>query len=263
MFSKRIILEGSLNTRTLSNLINKNGLHIKNDLLIRSDALHSITKNDQDLLINQYNLKQIFDLRNVLEAEIKPDNIEGVKIFNLPVLAKETIGVTKKGDDNRDFIDFLNAVREKEEPRGANQFMLNVYTQVVIAESANTAYKTFLHELLNADGASLWHCSAGKDRAGFATILVLYLLDFDMETIFDDYLGTNHYYTPKVNKMIDFYGEDYTDTLWSVFGVEKEYLERLFSVINENYGSFDNYLLNALAIDEEFKHRFKKKYLEV
>ena len=141
--------------------------------------------------------------------------------------------------------------------------MLNVYTQVVIAESANEAYKTFLHELLNADGASLWHCSAGKDRAGFATILVLYLLDFDMETIFDDYLGTNHYYTPKVNKMIDFYGEDYTDTLWSVFGVEKEYLERLFSVINENYGSFDNYLLNALAIDEEFKLRFKKKYLEV
>ena len=43
MFSKRIILTGTGNTRTLSNLVNKDGMHIKDNLLIRSDALHSIT----------------------------------------------------------------------------------------------------------------------------------------------------------------------------------------------------------------------------
>ena len=120
MFSKRIILTGTGNTRTLSNLINKDGLHIKDNLLIRSDALHSITEEDQTILKNEYNLKQVFDLRNILEAEIKPDNID-VKIYNLPVLANETIGVTKKGDDNADFKDFLDAVKAKEEPRGANK----------------------------------------------------------------------------------------------------------------------------------------------
>ena len=182
MFSKRIILNGTENTRTLSNLINKDGLHIKNNLLIRSDALHSITLEDEAVLKNEYNLKQVFDLRNITEAEIKPDKVTGLKIFNLPVLAKETIGVTKKGNDQTDFLDFLKAVKEKEEPRGANKFMQNVYTQVVIAESASYAYKTFLHELLKAEGASLWHCSAGKDRAGFATILVLYIL-FSFSTI--------------------------------------------------------------------------------
>ena len=262
MFSKRIILTGTGNTRTLSNLINKDGLHIKDNLLIRSDALHSITEEDQAILKNEYNLKQVFDLRNILEAEIKPDNID-VKIYNLPVLANEAIGVTKKGDDNADFKDFLDAVKAKEEPRGANKFMQNVYTQVVIADTASYAYKTFLHELLKVDGASLWHCSAGKDRAGFATILVLYLLDFDMETIINDYLGTNHYYTPKVEKMIGYYGEEYTDTLWSVFGVEREYLDVLFKVINERYGTFDNYLLKELDIDDKFKQEFKSKYLEV
>lgn len=263
MFSKKIILNGTENTRTLSNLINKEGKHIKNDLLIRSDALHSITLEDEEILKNEYNLKQVFDLRNIPESECKPDKITGIKIYNLPVLSKETIGVTKKGDDNRDFKDFLNAVKEKEEPRGANKFMQNVYTQVVVAESASYAYKTFLHELLKCDGASLWHCSAGKDRAGFATILVLYLLDFDMDTIINDYLGTNHYYTPKVNRMVEHFGVDYTDTLWSVFGVEKEYIEKLFSVINENYGSLDNYLLKELEIDDNFKQEFKNKYLEV
>lgn len=263
MFSKRIILTGTGNTRTLSNLINKEGKHIKDNLLIRSDALHSITLDDQRILKEEYNLRQVFDLRNILEAEIKPDVIEDVKIYNLPVLSKETIGVTKKGDDNRDFKDFLNEVKEKEEPRGANKFMQNVYTQVVVAESASYAYRTFLHELLKSDGASLWHCSAGKDRAGFATILVLYLLDFDMETIINDYLGTNHYYTPKVEKMMEYYGIEYTDTLWSVFGVEREYLDVLFNVINEKYGSFDNYLLKELNIDENFKQEFKDKYLEV
>ena len=263
MFSKRIILNGTENTRTLSNLINKDGLHIKNNLLIRSDALHSITLEDEAVLKNEYNLKQVFDLRNITEAEIKPDKVTGLKIFNLPVLAKETIGVTKKGNDQTDFLDFLKAVKEKEEPRGANKFMQNVYTQVVIAESASYAYKTFLHELLKAEGASLWHCSAGKDRAGFATILVLYILDFEMEKIVNDYLGTNHYYTPKVDRMIEHYGVEYTDTLWSVFGVEREYLEVLFNVIDKNYGSFDNYLLKELEIDYNFKQEFKNKYLEV
>lgn len=263
MFSKRIILSGTENTRTLSNLINKDGLHIKDNLLMRSDALHSITKEDENILINEYNLKQIFDLRNILESEMKPDKISGVKIYNLPVLAKETIGVTKKGDDQKDFKDFINAIKEKEEPRGANKFMQNVYTQVIMAESASIAYKTFLHKLKDADGASLWHCSAGKDRAGFATILVLYILDFDMKTIVDDYLGTNHYYTAKANRVIEHFGKEYTDTIWSVFGVEPEYLDVLFKVIEENYGSFDNYLLEALDIDNNFKQEFKNKYLEV
>ena len=263
MFSKRIVLTGTENTRTLSNLINKDGMHIKSNLLIRSDALHSITEEDLLILKNEYNLKQVFDLRNVLEAEIKPDKITDIKYFSLPVLAKETIGVTKKGNDQQDFIDFLNAVKEKEEPRGANKFMQNVYTQVVVADTARYAYKTFLYELLKSDGASLWHCSAGKDRAGFATILVLYLLDFDLDVIINDYLGTNHYYTPKVDRMIEKFGVEYTDTLWSVFGVEKEYLDVLFNVIKEKYGSFENYFKEALDIDDNFKQEFKLKYLEV
>ena len=139
MFSKRIVLNGTENTRTLSNLVNKDGLHIKDNLLIRSDALHSITLEDEEVLKNEYNLKQVFDLRNITESDIKPDKITNVKIFNLPVLSKETIGVTKKGNDQKDFADFLKAVKEKEEPRGANKFMQNVYTQVVVAESASTA----------------------------------------------------------------------------------------------------------------------------
>ena len=55
MFSKRIVLNGTENTRTLSNLVNKDGLHIKDNLLIRSDALHSITLEDEEVLKNEYN----------------------------------------------------------------------------------------------------------------------------------------------------------------------------------------------------------------
>ena len=84
-----------------------------------------------------------------------------------------------------------------------------------------------------------------------------------METIINDYLGTNHYYTPKVNRMVEHFGVDYTDTLWSVFGVEREYLDVLFKTINDSYGSFDNYLLKELEIDEDFKQGFKNKFLEV
>ena len=51
MYSKKIILSGTKNTRTLSNLVNKDGFSIKENLLIRSDCLDKITELDKKNLV--------------------------------------------------------------------------------------------------------------------------------------------------------------------------------------------------------------------
>ena len=261
MHSKEIVLNGTKNTRTLSNLINKEGLHIKDNLLIRSDALNKIDIEDQKVLIEEYKLKRIFDLRTDAEIYGKPDVImDGVKHIHNPILGSDKIGISKKGE-KEDFDAFV-AVLHKNGVESSRNYMIRTYKTLVELNFACKGYSNFLKELLNpVDGASLWHCSAGKDRAGFATILVLYLLDFDYKVIIEDYLATNLFYKKNIEKLVKKYGEEYLPILNSLFGVEEAYIDVLIETCNKLYGSFDNYIKNALNFSLEDKKRLKELYL--
>ena len=90
MYSEKIILNGTKNTRTLSNLKNKDGLSIKDNLLIRSDALNKIDDDDIKILCQKYNLKRIFDFRTDAEIYGKPDvKMEGVLYIHNPILGSD------------------------------------------------------------------------------------------------------------------------------------------------------------------------------
>lgn len=256
------MLVNTLNTRTLSTLVNKNGKSIKNNLLIRSDALSKIDERDIEVLTNEFNLKRVIDLRCKDEASKKPDVfIEGVEYYLNPILPDEKVGMSKKGDLNEDFTTFIKALNESGIDSSI-QFMRNIYSDIIKSDFANNAYSKFIHLLLeDVNGATLWHCSAGKDRAGFATIVILYILDFDMKDIIADFLDTNNYYKDNVLKLCKQYGSDFEEILWSVFGVREEYLDILFSTINECYGSMDQYITDILGVTKEEQQRLQNLYL--
>lgn len=261
MHSEKIILNGTKNTRTLSNLINKDGLSIKDNLLIRSDALNKIDEEDVNILCKKYKLKRIFDLRTDAEIYGKPDVVmDGVKYIHNPILGSDKIGISKKGE-KEDFDAFVN-ILQKNGVESSKNYMMRTYKTLVELDFACNGYSKFLHELLNdVSGASLWHCSAGKDRAGFATILVLYLLDFDLDVIIEDYLATNLFYMENVNKLCVKFGEEYRPVLESLFGVEKTYFDILIETCNSLYGGFDNYIKDVLKFSEEDKVKLKSIYL--
>ena len=261
MHSKQIILNGTQNTRTLSNLINKECRHIKEDLLIRSDALNKIDLDDQKTLVEDYKLKRIFDLRTDAEIYGKPDVVmDGVQHIHNPILGSDKIGISKKGE-KEDFDAFV-ALLHKNGVESSRNYMLRTYTTLVELDFACKGYSKFLKELLNpVDGASLWHCSAGKDRAGFATILVLYLLDFDFEVIVEDYLATNLFYKNNVERLTKKYGDEFLPILNSLFGVEKAYIDKLIETCEKLYGGFDKYIKEILNFSEEEKEKLKEIYL--
>ena len=261
MYSKEIVLNGTKNTRTLSNLINKDGLSIKDNLLIRSDALNKIDEEDINTLCNVYNLKRIFDFRTDAEVYGKPDVvIDGVKYIHNPILGSDKIGISKKGE-KEDFDAFIE-ILHKNGVESSKNYMLRTYKTLVELDFACCGYSRFLHELLDdVGGASLWHCSAGKDRAGFATILVLYLLDFEFDDIVCDYLATNLFYSENVNRLCNKFGEEYRPILNSLFGVCKDYVDVLINTCDELYGGFDNYIKDVLKFSDEDKLKLKSIYL--
>ncbi|MDE6661668.1 MAG: tyrosine-protein phosphatase, partial [Anaeroplasmataceae bacterium] len=238
-------------------------LKIKKHLLIRSDALNKIDREDQKILTEEYHLKRIIDLRCDNEVKNNPDvPIEGVQIILNPILPSSRVGVTKKGNDEEDFRDFIEAIHNNGAASSV-RFMTKVYEEVIASEFSTRAYQEFLRILLeDAGGATLWHCSAGKDRAGFATMIVLYVLDFDMEDIIADYLSTNQYYQGNIEHFVKECGEEYREVLGTIFGVKEEYVEVILDSIKRIYGSFDAYLEKGLLFSKEDKEKLQTMYLE-
>lgn len=258
-----IVLNNTVNTRSLSDLVNQDGLHIKKHLLIRSDALNKIDEEDKKVLQEIYHLKRVIDLRCDNEVNHNPDvPMEGVKLHLIPILPSERVGVSKKGNAEEDFHDFIEAIH-KSGAKSSIEFMEQVYKEIIVSPFSSHAYHSFLKTLLDdVQGATLWHCSAGKDRAGFATILILYILDFNLEDIIEDYLSTNQFYQDRIEQFVSKYGEAYRETLSVIFGVRREYIDVLFESIKQNYGSLDRYIEQTLHFTKMDKETLKKIYLE-
>ena len=71
--------------------------------------------------------------------------------------------------------------------------------------------------IADADGAALFHCTAGKDRTGWAAALLLHLAGVDDATILEDYLLTNSFSSATREKYLgmvrEHLGEDKVDGL--------------------------------------------------
>jgi protein-tyrosine phosphatase len=114
---------------------------------------------------------------------------------------------------------------------------------------------------------ALVHCTAGKDRAGFASALILSVLGVPRETVMEDFLLTNHYTaaaTEKRLRMIKIFSlfRADTDALRPLFGVEPAYLEAAFESIEKSHGDFDSYRRSALGLDDAEVVAFRALALE-
>ena len=54
-------------------------------------------------------------------------------------------------------------------------------------------FGTLFNELASVDAAQLLHCTAGKDRTGWAAAVLQSIAGVDSATIMSDYLATNEY----------------------------------------------------------------------
>jgi protein-tyrosine phosphatase len=102
------------------------------------------------------------------------------------------------------------------------------------------------------------HCSAGKDRTGFACALILHALGVPDEVISEDYLLTNRFYRRDASAT-----SDLPDGVLQVIGtVRAAFLATSFEAINAGYGSLGNYIREGLGIGEAERAQLAALYLE-
>jgi protein-tyrosine phosphatase len=115
--------------------------------------------------------------------------------------------------------------------------------------------------LLHSDKAVIVNCTAGKDRTGLATALVLSALGVPRDTIMQDYLLSNS--ALDMDRLLADAGLNAlpADAIKPLLDVEPAYLDAAFEQIDKDYGSVENYLKRELGVDRAAIQRLRQRML--
>lgn len=223
-FDRSLHLDGAENARDIGGYSTADGRTVKTGLVFRTDALAGLTAADLTKL-ESLNVKVVDDLRTVYERAIQPDRLPAGATGNW----YDVLG----GSPITTLVDLPAA-----------------YVAFIDGPGASEAFSAVLRDIRDSDGAVIYHCSAGKDRTGWTTAVLLTILGVDRATVNEDYMLSNVYRDT-----------DGTGSLGSLDGVQQEWLDIAFTTAEQRYGSFDNYVREGLGLTDADISTLKAKLL--
>lgn len=264
-----IPFEGVENGRELGGLVMQDGRTIKYGKLVRSGNLFRATDSDVAILQKRFKLSDVFDFRFDAEASPAPDRvIEGVGYTHLSTLPEAFIAGFSSGRTDSTKVNSANMlealVKYSSDPR-AQEMAQKLYPAIVMDPNSQKLYGEFLRGVLAAKGGVLWHCSQGKDRAGWGSAFVLAALGADRKTIVEDFSMSNVSYAPIIEKVSEQIrqnggGEAELSFIRAMVGVNVENFESTLDLIDAQYGSLGAYVEKALGFSAAEQEQLRKKY---
>ena len=267
---RAIAYEEIENARDMGSLVMKDGKVIRTGMLVRSGNLSKATDSDVALLKEKYHLTDVFDFRFEAEANAAPDRIiDGVSYTHLSTLPQAFIqGFSSSRADttNMDTRDMLAVLMKYAFDPKVQTMARQLYPAIVTDSTAQQYYGEFLRGVLNAKGGALWHCSQGKDRAGWASAFLLAALGASRETIVEDFDLSNQSYANKVEALSARVrdkegGDEAVAFIHAMVGVSRENFETTLDLIDQRYGSLSQYIENQLGFKKEEQQQLRLKYL--
>lgn len=267
---RAIAFEAIENARDMGTLVMQDGKVIRTGLLVRSGNLSKATNSDMAVLKEKYRLTDVFDFRFEAEVNAAPDRIaDGVSYTHLSTLPKALIKgfASSRPDtakiDTRDLATLL--MKYAFDPK-AQTMARKLYPAIVTDSTAQQYYGEFLRGVLRAEGGVLWHCSQGKDRAGWASAFVLAALGASRDVIVEDFDLSNQSYAPLIEALTAKVkekkgGEDAIAFIRAMVGVSRENFEATLDLIDQKYGSLAEYVEKQLGFKKEEQQQLRTKYL--
>lgn len=265
---QRISLERLKNTRDLGGFKTADGRRIKPGRLIRSGELSNASASDIQVLVQKYGLCKIVDFRTAAERAQNPDpEILGVEYIVNPIVREETLGITRQEEGMPDGMAQMAALVASGD-FDSKSYMAGIYRKVVSDEYSRAQYRRFFEILLeNMSGAVLWHCSAGKDRVGVGTALLLTAFGVPENVIIEDYMKVNEFVADDIEHMITsiLKGNDnpvYREHLRTMFMVDASYIKSVFEMIDTQWGSRMTFLEKEMGLDGRRIEALRENYLQ-
>jgi protein-tyrosine phosphatase len=236
-------LQGASNFRDLGGYPTRDGRLTRWRHIFRSNHLGQLTAADIEI-IRALGVKSAFDFRGVEERAAGLCVIDEIAVHSLPI--EPTV---------------VAALRE--------QLAAGKLTAPVALDIMRESYRNYVRHnthsfrmlfghLLEDRAPLVIHCTAGKDRTGFASALILHALGVADETIAEDYLLTNQYYRREATAATDL-PDDVRNAIGSV---EASYLAAAFDAVAADYGDLEGYLRDGLKLGTPERDALKARYLQ-
>ncbi|MFI6325642.1 tyrosine-protein phosphatase [Nonomuraea sp. NPDC050556] len=244
------------NLRDVGGHSTTDGRKVKMGLAFRSGALDRLTGDEQQLLL-EAGVKRVCDLRTRTERTDQPDRLpEGVHY--------RVLDVQKHGGHGADIASLFaspDGIEALKSPQSAEAFLVDVYRAFVTTPDAHEAFGELLRTLTKP--GTLMHCTAGKDRTGWGSALLLTLLGVDRETVLADYLDSNRHLESAYAGLYEMVAQGGIDpeVVRPLLEVREVYLAAAFDTAQELYGDAEGYARTALGLTDQELTALKDLYL--
>jgi len=243
---RKVNLQGAANFRDIGGYSTATGKIVSLGKIYRSAEISKLTDVDIKNLEDR-NITVDIDFRGQQEANQAPDKLW------------KNVDYLRCGAGSEKITNWMASLKTV---HNGDSLMRNFYRDI---DSLGMRYKELFQKLLlqKKSEAIVYHCSAGKDRTGIATALILYVLGVPKQTIMDDYEASNYYRKAENIKMANMIASMGIDraVVNDMMTVKASYLETTFNALINKYGSIDNFLAKELGIGSHEKIVLQEKYL--
>ena len=269
-----IKIDGLFNARDLGGMETKDGLVVKPGRLIRSDNMSDLTRACEEVLLKEYNLFRVVDLRTENElGEQAPRKIEGTQWVHLPLVKGDSAERSNaqaefnESEHSKLTLAQIFKISIAQMNYDVPTAMINMYQSLLESEFSRGQIEKFFRLLLeNEEGSTLWHCTAGKDRTGFLTALLLELFGVDRKEIEKDFLLSGENLKPQTEGILEEIKKetddpDLLEQVRILNSVLPEYTSAVFNGIDER-GGIESYLTQHIGLSNSDLNDLKRLYLK-
>jgi protein-tyrosine phosphatase len=260
---RRILpLEGGSNFRDLGGYPTADGRTVKRGMLFRSGAMTGLTEADMAYL-EQFNFRTVVDLRSSEELELYPNRWVTAQDIDYRYHDYSMVALMKQ------------AAGSGESPAAGDYSGMYLY----MTDLLKPQLSLYFDALLSQQVPVVVNCSAGQDRTGVASALLLSALGVERQLIVEDYLLSTDFRRPDKEKgdvdlaaaaasnafaaMMLKYGQGQPSSRPNplVTTAGTPFLQLTFDAIEARYGSVSAYLDQEIGVSPVQQAQLRAMYL--
>lgn len=208
---------------------------MRTGVFYRSNALGGMSAADQ-ATVNKLGITLDLDLRTPSEVAADGDIVPAGAVYkNINVIGSSGVALKFSTPDQ------------------AVAFMQQVNSNFVSVDHERAAIASVLLDMAHNQGASLFHCTAGKDRTGWVAAVLDSIAGMSSTDIMSNYMATNAYSASLIQQELAQYQikyNSYAAVLAPTLVVEQSYLQAGLDQVASQYGSMQNYLIQGLGLTQ-------------